>query len=158
MRLEKVILGILGLALISVSCSDNSCYDNGSALPLVRFYAMGSTSQVMLSGVTIRGIDAPGDSILVENSAVTEIYLPLRANVNTTQWEFSFPELGIADTLTLNYRAIPYFSSVECGAMYNFELSSVTMTYNMADSVAVVKTLIDNGIDVAIRLFYTAEE
>ena len=158
MRLARVIMGIIALALITVSCSENSCYENGSALPLVRFYASGSTSQVMLSGVTIRGIDSPGDSLLVDNSVIDEIYLPLRATVNTTQWEFSFPELDIADTLTLQYRPIPYFSSVECGAMYNFELTSVTMTRHMADSVAIAKTLIDNGTDVAIRLFYTVQQ
>ena len=146
------------MTLVAVSCSDSGCYNNGSSLPLVRFYASGSTSQVKLSGVTIRGIDAPGDSLLVDNSVVDEIYLPLRATVNTTQLEFSFPELEVADTLTLQYRAIPYFASVECGAMYNFELTSVTMTNHMADSVAVVKTVIDNGSDVAIRLFYTVQQ
>ena len=159
MRLAKVIVGFWALALLAVSCSDNSCYENGSALPLVRFYASGTTTQVALAEVTIRGIDAPGDSMLVDSTTVGEVYLPLRVSVSTTQWEFEYGGVyeGVKDTLTLQYKSIPYFASVECGAMYNFELSSVTMTGHLADSVAVVKQVVDNGMDVAIRLFYPTE-
>lgn len=125
---------------------------------MVRFYASGTTTMVAISDVTIRGIDAPGDSVLVDGETIDEVYLPLRATVGTTQWEFCYGGVGseLVDTLTLKYKPIPYFASAECGAMYNFELTSVAMTTHVADSVAVAKTIIDNGLDVAIRIFYTA--
>ena len=153
MRWLQVILPMMLLAL--VACDDNSCYDNGSALPLVRFYKSGTTQQVTLEGVTIRGVDAPGDSVLVDSSAVSEVYLPLRVSATSTQWVLEYDgETVLADTLTLKYRSVPYFSSAECGAMYNFELSSVTSTHYVIDSIAIAKPVIDNGTDVAIRLFF----
>lgn len=148
----------LTAALLAVACSDGSCYDNSSALPLVRFYAKGTTTQVEVSNVTIRGIGVPGDSLLVDNDAVNEVYLPLRANADVTQWRFSYTvdaDIELADTLTITYDAVPYFSSVECGAMYNFHLKSVELTGDYADSVAIVKPVIDNGTDVAIRMFFS---
>lgn len=155
-RLCHILLVVLA-ALMLVTCSDGSCYDNGSALPLVRFYASGTTTQVTVPNVTIRGIGAPGDSILVDDNAVSEIYLPLRATTGITQWEFTYGTEGnsVADTLTLTYDAVPYFAGIECGAMYNFHLKAVEMTYNYADSVAIVKPIINNGTDVAIRIFYS---
>ncbi|MBQ7689862.1 MAG: hypothetical protein IJT30_01530 [Muribaculaceae bacterium] len=140
------------------SCNDASCYDNGSALPLVRFCASGSTTQVSIEGLTIRGIDAPGDSVLVQGGTTSEVYLPLRATTTCTQWELDYPADGSTpDTLTIAYQPIPYFASAECGAMYNFQISSATVTHHLIDSVQVVKPLIDNGTDVAIRLFFPTQ-
>ena len=151
------ILLLAAVALLS-ACTDGGCYDNGSALPLVRFYVSGTTRQMSVDGLTIFGIDAPGDSILVDSTATSEVYLPLRATTNVTQWLFLYPgEDIITDTLTVAYRPIPYFAGVECGAMYNFELTSVTVTHYVIDSVAVVKPLVDNSNAVAIRLFFPEE-
>ena len=142
-----------------VACTDASCYDNGSALPLVRFYASGTTTQVSVEGLTIRGIDAPGDSLLVQSGITSEIYLPLRATTTTTQWEFAYPVDGLLpDTLTIDYQPIPYFAGAECGAMYNFQISSATVTHHVIDSVRVIKPLIDNGTDVAIGLYFPTQQ
>ena len=152
LRMATLLVPVL---LGAAACTDGACYDNGSALPLVRFYASGTTTQVSVDGLTICGIDAPGDSLLVDSTATSEVYLPLRATTNTCQWVFIYPGIaGEADTLTLNSRPIAYFAGAECGAMYNFELTSVSVTDNVIDSVQVVKPLIDNGTDVALRLFF----
>ena len=151
-------IAALAMLLAMASCSDGSCYDNGSSLPLVRFYASGTTTQLSVQGLTIRGLDAPGDSVLVKNTATSEIYLPLRATTTSCQWEFTYMEEDEpSDTLTLAYRPIPYFASAECGAMYNFEITSVTTTHHSIDSVQVVKPVIDNGSDVALRVFFSIE-
>lgn len=145
-------------ALILVSCTDNSCYDNGSALPLVRFYASGTTRQVTVNGLTLRGLGAPGDSLLIDSTATSEVYLPLRATASNSQWVFDYPgDTDLADTLTIAYEPIPYFAGAECGAMYNFQLTNVSCTHNVIDSVQVVKPLINNGTDVALRVFFPTE-
>lgn len=155
--MKWLLLILLTVAL--VSCTDNSCYDHASALPLVRFYETGTATQLSLSDVVIRGVDAPGDSILVNGETVDEVYLPLRASATTTQWVLEYAgDAGLADTITLQYRSIPYFASAECGAMYNFEIESVTATDILIDSIAVVKPVIDNGTDVAIRIFFPPTE
>lgn len=152
--LKHIVVALL-TALVLTACSDSSCYDNGSALPLVRFYGSGTTKQCALKGLSVRGVDAPGDSVLVSNETVQEVYLPLRVGVNATQWVFDYNTEGILpDTLTVTYEPVQFFSSVECGAMYNFKLHDVTVTHHVIDSVEVVKPVIDNVADVAIRLFF----
>ncbi|MBR1803901.1 MAG: hypothetical protein IJ775_03225 [Muribaculaceae bacterium] len=150
---------LLSSLLALAACSDSSCYDHSSALPLVRFYEKGTNNQLALTDVILRGVDAPGDSILVNGETIEEAYLPLRANTTTTQWVLEFAtQMGLADTITLQYRPIPYFASAECGAMYNFELTSVTSTKYFIDSIAVVKPVINNGTDVAIRMYFPPDE
>ena len=145
------------LALGSTACGDDSCYDNGSSLPLARFYTSGTSTTVTVLNLTVRGIDEPGDSILIDNSSVSECYLPLRATVGTTQYELSYGddegETLLADTITFSYRPVPYFASHECGAMYNFEMSSLTSTHHIIDSVVLVNKVIDNSTSVAVRIY-----
>ncbi len=142
------------VALCATSCNDDSCYDNGSAIPLARFYASGTTSQVSVSGLTVRGIDNPGDSLMVDSMTVNETFLPLRATRELTQWVLEYGDDIPSDTLSLHYHAIPYFSSAECGAMYNFEITKVDATTHVLDSVVLVTPLVDNVTRVTLRIYF----
>lgn len=147
-------------ALYLTACNDDSCYDNGSSLPLAAFYL--GNSQQTISGLTIMGIGAPGDSLLADSSALKEVYLPLRASVGTTRYAISrWVGAGTSmaqqlhDTLTLDYEPIAYFHSAECGAMYNFNLHDVRCTINGIDSVVVVTPLVTNSRTPALRIYFT---
>lgn len=147
----------MAVALLAVpSCNDASCYDNGSSLPLVRFYASGG-DRVTLSSVTLRGIGVPGDSILADKKSLDEVYLPLRATTSQTQWVI---EVGItngstvADTLTVDYTPIPYFASAECGAMYSFEISNVSCSHNAIDSIVVTEHNVTNVAAETMRIYF----
>ena len=147
-------------ALYLTACNDDSCYDNGSSLPLAAFYL--GNSQQTISGLTIMGIGAPGDSLLADSSALKEVYLPLRASVGTTRYAISrWVGAGtpmaqqLHDTLTLDYEPIAYFHSAECGAMYNFNLHDVRCTINGIDSVVVITPLVTNSRTPALRIYFT---
>ena len=147
-------------ALCLTACNDDSCYDNGSSLPLAAFYL--GNSQQTITGLTIMGIGAPGDSLLADSSALKEVYLPLRASVGTTRYAISrWVGVGTAmaqqlhDTLTLDYEPIAYFHSAECGAMYNFNLHDVRCTINGIDSVVVITPLVTNSRTPALRIYFT---
>ena len=157
---------ILTLALLLIagsivlpSCGDDSCYDNGSSLPLAVCY-VGDAKQ-SISGLTIKGIGVPGDSLLADSSTVSEIYLPLRASVGNTSYELRrWVQLDGAitlfhDTISVEYEAVPFFHSTECGAMYNFNIKRVTFTDNAIDSVVMLKTKVTNSIDPAMRIHFT---
>jgi hypothetical protein len=142
------------------ACNDDSCYDNGSSLPLAAFYL--GNSQQTITGLTIMGIGAPGDSLLADSSALKEVYLPLRASVGTTRYAISrWVGAGtpmaqqLHDTLTLDYEPIAYFHSAECGAMYNFNLHDVRCTINGIDSVVVITPLVTNSRTPALRIYFT---
>lgn len=156
--MRKCVLLLVGLVLlIAASCGDGSCYDNSNSLPLVRFYASGG-GQVTVSGVSLRGIDAPADSMLVKNQALSETYLPLRATRESTQWIIEVAAVGgsgsLSDTLTVDYKSIPYFASAECGAMYSFELKSVDITHHMIDSVVVMQPVVKNEAHETMRIYF----
>ena len=147
-------------ALYLTACNDDSCYDNGSSLPLAAFYL--GNSQQTITGLTIMGIGAPGDSLLADSSALKEVYLPLRASVGTTRYAISrWVGAGtpmaqqLHDTLTLDYEPIAYFHSAECGAMYNFVLHDVRCTINGIDSVVVITPLVTNSRTPALRIYFT---
>ena len=147
-------------ALYLTACNDDSCFDNGSSLPLAAFYL--GNSQQTITGLTIMGIGAPGDSLLADSSALKEVYLPLRASVGTTRYAISrWVGAGtpmaqqLHDTLTLDYEPIAYFHSAECGAMYNFNLHDVRCTINGIDSVVVITPLVTNSRTPALRIYFT---
>lgn len=152
MKFPRLILLFLILATLTVSCSDNTCTDNATSLPLVRFYYSGSSSQQYISGLTVRGIGAPGDSILVDSGNINEVTLPLMISTHKTQWEIKGN--GFTDTLEVNYDVIPFFESAECGAMYNFKITEVSCTSSGIDSVVIVQKTVNNVSRETLRLYF----
>ena len=109
----------------------------------------------------MNAIGAPGDTILINNKTVGELSLPLRVSTDRTQWCFTFmssDSIFVTDTLTLVYRPIEYFASVECGAMYNFDLHQATTTHNVIDSVRITQPHVTNVQQVNLQIFVPIDE
>lgn len=155
-----LIVAIIGLMLaLSIgysSCSDESCHENGSSLPLAAFF-MGNSQQT-ISGLTVMGIGVPGDSLLLDSASASQIYLPLQATTNSTSFllrQWMARDSYVDDTLTFDYKPIEFFHSMECGAMFNFDINSVTCTHHAVDSVVLLTNLITNSPTVALRIYLT---
>ena len=155
-RLSHIaILLTAATALLLAACNDASCSDNGSSLPLAAFYF--GNSQQTITGITVMGIGAPGDSLLANASALNELYLPLRASATTTSYRFvrtGTDGVSFIDTVTIDYQPIEYFHSVECGAMYNFDIKQARCTTHGLDSIAVVTPLVTNSRTPALRIYF----
>ena len=158
-RLPHLTLLAIAFILAITACNDDSCYDNGSSLPLAQCYINGG--QMTLTGLTIKGIGVPGDSLLADSSALSEFYMPLRASVSSTSYMIqrqviinSVP-IKTVDTLTIDYDPIEYFHSTQCGAMFNFRVRHVTCTKHGIDSVTLLTPLITNAIVPALRIHFT---
>lgn len=155
-RLLPIVL--IALALLGASCSDDSCSDNGSSLPLATFYV--GDNQQAINTLSIMGIGVPGDSLLVDSTSVNEAYLPLRASTTTTRYALWRPSADgtttVRDTLTLDYEPIEFFHSIECGVMYNFDIRKVSHTTHGIDSVVLLTPLITNSRMPALRIHFTA--
>lgn len=147
---------LLALVLCCGSCSDDSCTDNGSSLPLATFYI--GDSQQAISGLSIMGVGAPGDSLLADGASINEAYLPLRASATSTSyalWRTSADSTVIVrDTVTLTYQPVEYFHSTECGAMYNFEIQDASHTAHGIDSVVVLTPTVTNSRTPAMRIHF----
>lgn len=153
------------LLILVPSCSDDTCYDNRSALPLAQFHRKGSSTAVQLSGVSVGGIGVKGDSLLVDSATVSEFNLPLPHRQQSCRFKVTFTltdadnndaVIHLSDTLTVAYSARPYFASRECGAMYYFDIESLTSTYHVLDSVAIASATVTNVSHVNFRLFLPA--
>lgn len=148
------ILSVIAVACVAAlsSCTGDGCVDNSSSLPLAHFYQGGK--KVTVSNLSVRGIGAPGDSILVDKQSVSEVYLPLRPGANMCQFEFNYNTEGAtADTITLHYSATPMFANMDCGAMYGFTISEHQFTHHAIDSVALVNPEVTNNNAVTLRIF-----
>ncbi len=123
---------------------------------MARFYASGTTTQLSANGLTVTAIGAPGDSLLVNNETVSELHLPLRASTTSTQWMLTFTiadDVTLTDTVTINYRPVEYFANVECGAMYYFDITNVTTTHNVIDSITVPLPHVTHVDQLNLRIY-----
>lgn len=121
------------LVLLAASCGTSDCTEGSSTVPRAAFYS--GSSQVSVDSVCVKGIGAPGDSVLLGDCSVSELTLPLRAAASSTSFSFDFGQ-GLVDTLTLTYESKPTFISKECGVAYYYEISDCSATTNVIDSVS----------------------
>ncbi|MDE6334927.1 MAG: hypothetical protein K2L77_09815 [Muribaculaceae bacterium] len=157
------ILMVLGAA--AAACNSTGCLDNGSALPLAGFYSSATADPISVDSVEIAGVGAPGDSVLEKaHLALSKVYLPMNPSASVTRWAFIYRQkqlqaLGITDTISFDYEAIPYFASEECGAMYIYRITGVRHTDNFIDSITLTDSLITNVEAERIKIFFrTAQE
>lgn len=149
-----ILLFLLVLAILGAACSNSGCLGNGSSIPLVAFYDYETGQQGSLNGLTVKGIGAPGDSLLADSASLTQVYLPLQVSTSSSSFVFDFNYEGVEpDTLTLRYEAVPYFHSEECGAMYIFNISDFSVTHHVIDSIAIPNKVINNEDRISIKLF-----
>ncbi len=146
-------MSVVVYALICItSCNNDNCSGNSSGIPLAAF--MNGDNAVTINNLTVYGIDAPNDSAIIRQTSANQVYLPLRITTTTCQYVMDYNTEGVDnDTITLNYDIIPYFESRECGAMYNFNITSWDYTKNAIDSVTIPDPLITNSDVVTIKIY-----
>ncbi|MBR5101783.1 MAG: hypothetical protein IK092_01500 [Muribaculaceae bacterium] len=158
-RSQKVIFALVGVAMAlgMASCNNDACPGNGTSLPLAVFYDSQTDKEVNVSNLTVRGIGAIGDSLLLDKQTASRVYLPFIMSLNTTQFCIDYNVENLpCDTLTFNYSAVPVFVSRECGAMYNFVISGYSSTTHVLDSIVMPHNVINYEDRVTIKLYITA--
>lgn len=167
--MKRLLYAALSTAgLLTAGCSGNECYENHSALPLAAFFSAVSQRPVTLQQLEIYGVGAPGDSVLYTSQSLSEAYLPFRIWEDSTQYVFCYyglldnydpedPPLVVpSDTVTFRYNPKPWFVSPACGAMYFYEMKSVSHTSLLIDSVA-FNELITNENIANMKVFFKEE-
>ena len=151
-HITLAIVVAMSLAGITMSCDNSNCSGNSTGIPLAGFYI--GSDNVTVNSLTVYGIGAPNDSVIIDKANAKNVYLPLRLSTNSCDYVFNYNTEGVAnDTLTLGYDAIPYFESHECGAMYNFRITSIEHTTHAIDSVVIPDPLITNADVVSIKIY-----
>lgn len=162
MNSKRLLLPLVVLAALLAGCASKDCYDNKNSLPLATFYRDGEhgPTQVSLDSVKVYGVGAPRDSVLVDTaSSIQELFLPFRIDAGSTTYVIDYVDTGhrgMADTVTFNYDAKPWFVSEACGAIYIYEMKSIETTKWLLDSVTCPQGIIDNK-PVSNLYFYLKE-
>jgi hypothetical protein len=144
-----------------VACTTSECYENKSSLPLAGFYSSAASPKaISVDSITIFGIGAPGDSILLDSGRnVSSVYLPFRMNADKSEYVIKYLQKGINndrlnDTITFEYDVVPWFVSDACGAIYRFEMKTINTTHHLIDSVTCPTMLIDNTNAENLRIYF----
>ena len=157
-----LILVILSTVILE-SCSSSGCTDNQSSIPLAGFYSSDNKS-IQIDSISIGGVSAPNDSLILDNTSAKQVYLPLRSKFNKTSFFIHYNQSAISsvelnDTITFNYKSIPYFVSEECGAMFYYKIESLSHTQHLVDSVVIIDSMITNVDIERIKIYFrTAQE
>ncbi len=148
------------IALMAGSCNTNGCTDNRSSLPIAGFFSMETGAEIAIDSISIGGIGAPDDSLLVNTGMkIHQVYLPFSSEAEGVTFAFLYDWKNAPqpDMITFRYKTIPFFVSEECGAMYRYRITEYSYTTHLLDSVAVIDSLITNVEKVNIQLFYHTE-
>lgn len=145
------------------SCNSVGCTDNKSSIPLAGFYSYEELTAITVSNVSIGGVGAPDDSLLVNKESVSQVYLPFRADTGQSRFfiryedeALNYPELF--DTITFNYTPVPYFASKDCGAMYRYQIDDYSYTRHLVDSVGLVTDVMTNADVETIRIYFRTQQ
>lgn len=148
--------------VLCAACNSGGCLDNQSALPKAQLYNSQGNA-IAVDSLQIRGLGAPGDSVL-EEGRLSTFYLPMRSNTSTTSWELAYLSkeqnpAGLCDTIEFSYRSIPYFESADCGATFRYLITGVSTTHNFIEDVSLTDSLITNVDRIYINItLRTADE
>lgn len=139
-------------AFMLQSCNNDNCIGNSTGIPLAGFYHDGAT--VSVTNLTVYGIGAPNDSVIIDKTTASKVYMPFRLSTSDCQYVLNYNIEDVKnDTITFNYQAIPYFESHECGAMYNFKITSCEHTTHAIDSIIIPNPMITNADIVSIKIY-----
>ncbi len=153
------VVACLCLTSICTSCT-SECLENQSSIPLAGFYDMTTKKAITLDSITVFGVGAPGDSLLLNNAkGIKQVYLPLPVVGKSAKFVIHYDQKAISnplynDTLSLNYEPLPYFASAECGAMYQYNIKDFTYTRHIVDSIAIPSMKITNADIETINIFF----
>lgn len=163
MRPKAYILSLVFAGLLLASCNTTGCLNNGSALPLVGFYAAENGQPVAINTLDISGVGAPDDTyILSAGTSASQVFLPMRSLYNTTEWRFHYVQEGLDDDafndyIAFDYVSEPYFASEECGAMYYYLIKEVRYTTNIIERIEITDSLITNVDAERIKIYFRTQ-
>ncbi len=86
-----------GMAVAIAGCNTTGCVDNKSSIPLAGFYSYETLGAISLSNISVGGIGAPNDSLLLDNTSASEVYLPFRSLYEETAFFIRYEDTGVYD-------------------------------------------------------------
>lgn len=159
--LRYISLSLL-IPILFASCCP-TCSDNSSSLPLAGFYSSSTDKKISVALLTVGGVGAFRDSLLVNKSSASQTFLPFRSSADEVKFFFHYGQDGLDDdayndTITFRYESSPYFVSEECGAMYRYNITRCDYTSRLIHEVVIVDSFITNVSQEHIKIYFRTLE
>jgi hypothetical protein len=135
---KKISILLVPFSIMLLSCNSTGCYDQTDVKVNCSFYSLDTKKAVSLDSVTVWGVGS--DSIIYDNSTLSEIALELNPKSNETKYVFQAVAEGYTfrDTLTFKHTNKPWFQSMDCGCMVFSTLDTCLTTGSIFQSVTIV--------------------
>ena len=144
--MKKTGLNILIIIFLSIgflSCNtDETCRKSRTVLLGMDFYLdtiNNQTNRVVVQKLTIDSLWVLGenlDKFFYAKQKTNTIKLPLNLFENETSFQMRFNKT--TDTVTIKYKNITEFLSLDCGYIRTHEIDSVISTRNFIDSITIL--------------------
>ena len=139
---------ILGLA----SCSKQACYDNTDPVMNTSLIASGTGHDTSAVSLIVRGITTTDTIDFVDAKSVSHFSVPLDPGNDVTIFYIILD--GVTDTAVITYDRTPHLVSAECGYTFVSELTGLSTTHNIIDTLLIENNSVNLNGKRNLHLFY----
>ena len=151
-RFISVVSAIMLLVLLSESCAEQACYDNTDPVMNTLLLESGTGATVEAASIVVMGITATDTIDFVDAKSVSSFSLPLDPGNDVSVFYIVLD--GVTDTAVINYTRNPHLVSAECGYTIINELTGVSSTHNIIDTLIIENESVNLDGERNINLFY----
>jgi hypothetical protein len=151
-RSISVVSAIMTLVLLLESCGEQACYDNTDPMMNSLLLESGTGVSVKATSIVVTGITATDTIEFVNAKTVSSFYLPLDPGNDVSTFYIVLD--GITDTAVINYTRHPHLVSDECGYTIVSELTDLSTTHNIIDTLIIENKSVNLNGKTNLHLFY----
>jgi hypothetical protein len=140
------------ISLIVASCSSKVCYDETDPEMNVLMLADGTGTALEADSLRVTGIVSLELTEFVEETDISTFSLPLDPTSDVSTFFIKIND--ITDTVTITYSRMPHLVSPECGYTIVSDITGLTSTQNIIDTLIVENKSVNLDGKTNLRLFY----
>jgi len=140
------------MAFVISSCSVQPCYEDTDPMMNTVLLASGTGESAKADSLRVRGV-SPTDTVeFVDARSVTSFSVPLDPANDLSL--FFITVNGIHDTAVIYYTRLPHLVSPECGYTFISNITGVTTTHNIIDTLIIENSKVDLNGEKNLHLFF----
>ena len=151
-RSISVLVPVMLLVMVAESCADQACYDNTDPVMNTTILESGTGVTVKAGSIVVTGITATDTVEFVNAKTVSSFSLPLDPGNDVSTFYIVLD--GITDTAVISYTRHPHLVSAECGYTFVSELTGVSTTHNIIDTLIIETKNVNLDGERNLNLFY----
>jgi hypothetical protein len=148
----SLIGAVLMLILELASCSKQACYDNTDPVMNASLLASGTGHDTSAVSLIVRGMTATDTIDFVDAKSVSHFSVPLDPGNDVTIFYIILN--GVTDTAVIKYDRTPHLVSAECGYTIVSELTGLSTTHNIIDTLFIENNSVNLNGKRNLHLFY----